>query len=166
MTTRDAVPAGGRSWEQRRPRLTPEGKPLLGRRPAPPGLALTRLQPRSGDADQRRADKPSSHGPRAPGHLTQLAAEHSPRTLPIAAASPAQRVPTRWRQLLSSFFWAYLLSGRHFRRRRTRPSASRASLPLRPAPGGGDCCWACAVCPPVGRVWSSALRTPSTTAKK
>lgn len=158
---------GRKELERRQPRLTPEGKPLLGRRPAPPGLglALSRLQPRSGAAQTGGGRiNPTFTGPRAPGRLTQLATEHSPKTLPIVAASPDQREPTRWRQLLPCFFEAYLLSGRHFRRRRTRPSALSASLPLRP--GSGGCCRACAVHLPGGRAWSSALRPRRTTVKK
>lgn len=140
-TERDAAPNRRKELEERQPRLTPEGTPigrsLLGRLPCPPGLALTRLGPRS---DRRKAEKPTRTGPHrpAPSRLTQLATEHSPSTLPIASASLAQRLPTRWRQRLLQLFCAYLLSGRHFRRR-THPPLGLASLPRRRGRSeGGD----------------------------
>ena len=71
----------------------------------------------------------------ANNQLTQLAMEHSPKTLPISTTSQEQRMPTRWRQHLLSPFPAYLLTTTHFRRR-AHPAPPPASLPSRPGRGG------------------------------
>ena len=76
----------------------------------------------------------------ANNQLTQLAMEHSPKTLPISTTSQEQRMPTKWRQQLPSPFPAYLLTTTHFRRR-AHPAPQLASLPSRPGPGGGPSCW-------------------------
>ena len=72
----------------------------------------------------------------ANNQLTQLAMEHSPKTLPISTTSQEERMPTRWSQHLLSPFPAYLLTTTHFRRR-AHPAPPPASLPSRPGPGRG-----------------------------
>ena len=82
----------------------------------------------------------------ANNQLTQLAMEHSPKTLPISTTSQEERMPTRWSQHLLSPFPAYLLTTTHFRRR-AHPAPPPASLPSRPGPGregivlGRASCW-------------------------
>lgn len=142
---RDAAPNRRKELEERRPRLTPEGTPI-GRslcsggspaRPASPSLGSGPAQTGGRRKSRFAPIRTGPHRP-APGRLTQLATEHSPRTLPIASASLAQRLPTRWRQRLLRLFCAYLLSGRHFRRR-THPPLGLASLPRRRGRSeGGD----------------------------
>lgn len=95
---------GRKELERRQPRLTPEGKPLLGRRPAPPGLALSRLQPRSGAAQTGGG----RINPTFTGREPQAALPSSPRsTAPKRSPSSPRRPTSASRQDGDSFFLAF-----------------------------------------------------------
>lgn len=95
---------GRKELERRQPRLTPEGKPLLRRRPAPPGLALSRLQPRSGAAQTGGG----RINPTFTGREPQAALPSSPRsTAPKRSPSSPRRPTSASRQDGDSFFLAF-----------------------------------------------------------
>jgi hypothetical protein len=92
---------GRKELERRRPRLPRERKPLLGRRPAPPGLTLTRLQPRSGAAKTGGG----RINPARTGREPQVALPSSPRsTAPERSPSPPRHQLGACRQDGDSFF--------------------------------------------------------------
>lgn len=53
---------------------------------------------------------PRYHPEVCQNHLTQLAMEHSPKTLPISKTSQEPKMPTKWRQRLSPFRGLFTIS--------------------------------------------------------
>lgn len=72
----------------------------------------------------------------AKNHLTQLAMEHRPKTLPISKTSQEKQIPTKWRQLLSPFLGLFTIY--QPLPEQSLPPPHFASLPPRP---GGNMEW-------------------------
>lgn len=125
---------GGRGREKLRERGRKWGPKAL---PAGWGATFPRVLAQPTQIPLSSASHAST--PRAAiNHLTQLATEHSPKTLPISKTSQKQQMRPKWRQRLCCLF-GLIYDLQATSGAEPRPPLGRASRPLRPGCGGtGD----------------------------